>query len=102
MDQYPAIFGRLSLKIFFGIGPRVPELGPKMWSKRPFFKEEEEFSPSVTKWKSNAFLGKRLNRFLKFLYQVKAVDPVHVNMFSDFAYSPRGGQTQLFNLVAKQ
>merc|ERR1712029_536672 len=37
LDQYPAIFGRLSLRNFFGIGPRVPELGPRMWSKMPFY-----------------------------------------------------------------
>ena len=33
MDLNPTIIGRLYRLIFVGIGPRVPELGPKMWSK---------------------------------------------------------------------
>ena len=33
LDLYLAIIGILSIRIFFGIGPRVPELGPKMWSR---------------------------------------------------------------------
>ena len=57
---------------------------------------------TVNRRKTNAFLGKWLNRFLKCLYQVKAVDPIHVNTFFFFAIDPRGAQPQHFYLVAKQ
>ena len=33
MKTDPAIIGRLSIRNFLAIGPRVPEIGPKMWSK---------------------------------------------------------------------
>ena len=57
---------------------------------------------TVNRHTTDAFLGKRLNRFSKFWYQVKAVDPVHVNTISDFAYSPRVASPSSFNFVAKQ
>ena len=33
MNTDPTIIGRLSIRNFLAIGPRVPEIGPKMWSK---------------------------------------------------------------------
>ena len=42
------------------------------------------------------FLRKWLNRFLRFWYQVKAMNPLLGRMFSDFVYNPRGANPSSF------
>ena len=44
----PTPIGKLSTRNFFGIGPRVPEIGPKMWSK--FGKKKPYISFQLSDW----------------------------------------------------